>query len=93
VIAFPAGGIPEVVMDGETGFLTRHLTAESLAERIREVMTADRDKIRQIARNARRAWGELYTVSAYQQRITNLLEMLVPVSREEREAEMPLKRK
>ena len=34
VIAFPAGGIPEAVIDGETGFLTREFTAEALAARI-----------------------------------------------------------
>ena len=38
VVAFPAGGIPEAVMDGVTGFLTSRFTAEALAARIRDVM-------------------------------------------------------
>jgi glycosyltransferase involved in cell wall biosynthesis len=88
VIAFPAGGIPEVVIDGETGFLTRHFSAEALAARIRDVVAVAPDDVRQIASNARKAWAQSYTVGAYEGRITSLLETMVPASRKEREAEM-----
>ncbi len=86
VVAFPAGGIPEAVMDGVTGFLARQFTAEALAGRIRDVMATNVDKVREIARNARQAWAQFYTPGAYQRRITELLETFA----EEREAETPL---
>jgi glycosyltransferase involved in cell wall biosynthesis len=92
VIAFPVGGIPEVVIDEETGFLTRLLTAEALAMRIREAIASGPDMLRQVARNARRAWAQSYTVGTYQERITQLLGQLLgplaPASREVRATEM-----
>jgi len=77
VIAFPAGGIPEVVVDGETGFLTRQFSSDALASRIRDVIEAP-ELLERVARNARQSWTRLYTVPAYQKRIIELLERLTP---------------
>lgn len=97
VVAFPAGGTPEAVIDGTTGFLTRRFTAQALAARITDVMTAAPGTIREIARNARQAWARSFMVSAYQTNITNLLETLAlesgPASRADLEAEVPLPRR
>lgn len=98
VIAFPAGGIPEIVIDGGSGFLTRQFTAEALAARIRDVMRADAATLQQVVSNARRAWERSYTIGAYQKQITRLLGTLipetpVPASQEDREVEMPLQRR
>jgi len=86
VIAFPAGGIPEVVVDGETGFLTRQFTADALASRIREVIGAP-EALQRVARNARQAWARLYTVPAYQECIIDLLERVAPAAPTESETE------
>jgi glycosyltransferase involved in cell wall biosynthesis len=75
VVAFPAGGIPEVIEDGETGFLTREFTAVALAGRICEI-TASPANLSRAASKARRAWEQSYTVAAYQQRVIRLLEQL-----------------
>jgi glycosyltransferase involved in cell wall biosynthesis len=88
VIAFPAGGIPEVIRNGESGFLTTLFTAEALAEQIRGAMGADPAILRQVARSARRIWERTYTIAVYQKRITRLLEPLLPVSQAARETEM-----
>ncbi|MGP0074203.1 MAG: glycosyltransferase family 4 protein [Bryobacteraceae bacterium] len=93
VVAFPAGGIPEAVVDGVTGFLTREFSDCALAARIREAMTSEPETLRQIARNARQAWAQSYTLSAFQKHITNLLETRARASREERVTEMPLQRR
>jgi glycosyltransferase involved in cell wall biosynthesis len=97
VVAFPAGGTPEAVVDGVTGFLTREFTAQALAARITDVMTAAPGTIREIPGNARQAWALSFTVDAYQRNITNLLETLPsesdPASRADLEAEMPLPRR
>ncbi len=73
VVAFPAGGIPEVVLDGETGFLTRELSIAALVSRIREVIDAP-EQLQRVASNARQAWARQYTISAYQECITRLIE-------------------
>lgn len=93
VVAFPAGGIPEAVIDGVTGFLTRDFSSVALAARIREVMATDPERVRQIVWNARNAWARSYTLSAYQKRITNLMETLATVRPEDRAAEMRLQRR
>jgi len=73
VVAFPVGGIPEVIADGQTGFLVNDTTAEALAGRIRELLNGDAETLHKIAHSARRAWERHYTVAAFQQRITNLM--------------------
>jgi glycosyltransferase involved in cell wall biosynthesis len=92
VLAFPAGGIPEAVIDGVTGFLTREFSSNALAARIREAIASNPNDMRRVVSNARQAWAQSYTLDAYRTRITNLLESLVPASREGREAETPLQR-
>jgi glycosyltransferase involved in cell wall biosynthesis len=77
VVAFPVGGIPEVIADGETGFLVSDTTPQALAGRIRELLNGDAETLHRVSRNARRAWEQRYTVTAYQQRITNLMEEVI----------------
>ena len=77
VVAFPVGGIPEIVTDRETGFLTVAPTPEALAQRMRDIMTADPEGLRKIAANARRAWEQWYTLEAYRKKITDLIEQVV----------------
>jgi len=55
VVAFPVGGIPEVVADGETGFLVSGATPQALAARIRELLSGDAETLRRVSRNARQA--------------------------------------
>jgi glycosyltransferase involved in cell wall biosynthesis len=87
VIAFSVGGIPEVVIDAETGFLTRETSPEALAARIRDVIVSDPQALRQVVANARKAWERSYTLTQYQERITAVIESLVLGSRPERETE------
>lgn len=74
VVAFPTGGIVEVIADGETGFLTRDRSPGALAERLAEVMIGDPANLRRIAAQARRAWELSYRLDLYQARITALIE-------------------
>jgi glycosyltransferase involved in cell wall biosynthesis len=71
VVAFPVGGIPEAVEDRVTGFLAR----ESLAAASRDALNIAPARLHFIARNARTQWEQNYTLAAYRERITNLMEM------------------
>jgi glycosyltransferase involved in cell wall biosynthesis len=77
VVAFPVGGIPEVITDGETGFLVPERTPEALAARIRKIIIRGRGPLRQVASNARSLWERDYTVEVYRKNITAVMESLV----------------
>jgi glycosyltransferase involved in cell wall biosynthesis len=77
VIAFPTGGIPEVITDAETGFLTRDHSSAALAACLLEVITGDPENPKGIAARARCAWERSYRVEVYQKRITELMLKLV----------------
>ncbi len=86
-VAFPTGGILEVIVDGQTGFLSGEPSAESLATRIREIITMDPERVQDVVARARRSWELHYTVANYQQRITELMSTLASPSRAEYETE------
>ncbi|HTB14874.1 MAG TPA: glycosyltransferase family 4 protein [Bryobacteraceae bacterium] len=73
VVAFPVDGIPEVIEDRVTGFL-----AVDLAKTLREVVEADPETLRAVARNARRKWEARYTLPLYRERITDVMAQCVP---------------
>ncbi|MBZ5611416.1 MAG: glycosyltransferase family 4 protein [Acidobacteriia bacterium] len=89
VVAYPTGGIPELVVDGETGFLAPEKSSEALADRIATVMTTQPDSLRRIVANARQTWERSYTLAVYQERITDLMERSVSLCRAERETATP----
>jgi glycosyltransferase involved in cell wall biosynthesis len=93
VIAFATGGIPEVIDDGETGFLVSPGTPEELAARIRTVILSDPDAVRRIVIKARRSWEQSYTVSSYQSCIMDVVQQTSLSWRAEHETAPPPVRK
>ncbi len=77
VVAFPIGGIPEIIRDGETGFLVPQKTVEALAARIQEIACQDPSVLHTVAAHARRDWERRHTVEKYQNSLTNLMAHLV----------------
>ncbi len=77
VVAFPAGGISEVITDGETGFLVMEASAKALAGKIRDVLQGDPAILQKIAVQARRRWEASYTLAGHQNRVMELLERVV----------------
>ena len=73
VVAFPSGGIPEIIEDGVTGFLTRASTPEALARRMADVLTMDCSRLRSVVNRAYKSWHATYTLDSYQQQVTDLL--------------------
>jgi glycosyltransferase involved in cell wall biosynthesis len=67
VIAFPSGGIPEVVEDGVTGLLAR--SSEDMALRALDLLTGDPRRLIAIAQAARESWARRFTLERYHHQI------------------------
>jgi len=89
VIAFPAGGIGEVISDRETGFLVPEASGQGLAAQIREVLTSDPLILKKTAGRARQVWEESYTLAGYHHRIIDLVENVVSAWRAKHETAAP----
>jgi glycosyltransferase involved in cell wall biosynthesis len=73
VVAFPAGGIPEVLKDGQTGFLAEAPNAEALAHRILSVLRMDRDLLSVVVKRAKAEWNNRFTLRRYQDGVCSVL--------------------
>jgi glycosyltransferase involved in cell wall biosynthesis len=73
VVAFAAGGIPEIIKDGQTGFLASGSSAEALAARIRSVLQMDSGRLRETVWEARKAWHDRYTLAHFQQQVADVI--------------------
>lgn len=73
VIAFPSGGIPEVLDDERTGFLTTEPTSEALASRILAVLRMNPAYLEGIVQHARDQWFRRFGLDRYRNHVINLL--------------------
>jgi glycosyltransferase involved in cell wall biosynthesis len=72
VIAFPSGGIPEVIDDGVTGILAN--TTGDMAQRAIELLTGAPRRLIAIAHAARESWARRFTLERYHQQIIRAME-------------------
>ena len=73
VVAFPCGGIPEIVRDGDTGFLTSGTGPDALAHRICSVIEMMPSRVAAVVNRAWKRWDEEHTVDIYRERVGRLL--------------------
>ncbi len=73
VVAFPTGGIPEIVVDGEDGFLVSPSTPAALAERILVLLLRQPHLLQTAAQAARQAWSRRFTLERYRRRILAIM--------------------
>lgn len=62
VLATPVGGVPDVIKDGETGFIMEDNTPECIAENVIRVL--EHQKLDEIVKNARNVIEKEYTYEA-----------------------------
>ena len=77
VVAFPSGGIPEVVDDGVTGLLVS--TCEGMAQRAIELLTGDPRRLISLAQAAHESWQRRFTLERYQQQILRAIQAAAPL--------------
>ena len=68
VLALDSGAIPEVVRDGENGFLLGSAAPQEIARRLRELVP-QRERLEAVAERARREWEERFTVERYRREV------------------------
>jgi len=71
VLATPVGGIPDIIRDGETGFIMEDNSAECIARSIVRVL--DNEDLEQVAGNARALVEKEYTYEAAVEKYGSLL--------------------
>jgi glycosyltransferase involved in cell wall biosynthesis len=68
VIAFVAGGIPEIVTEGETGFLVEPPTPEMLAEKL-DSLLREPEQLNAAADRAYQTWKVNFTLERYRREV------------------------
>jgi len=68
VVAYPSGGIPELIRDGYSGLLTRSPSAGELADLIRE-LAANPELRSRLASNGRREWAARFRVKRFRSEV------------------------
>ena len=73
VIGGDVGGTPDIVVDGETGFLVKHGDVDTLANRLISLLQ-DADLRRRMGVAGRRRLEENYTFDRFRERLSDLLD-------------------
>ncbi len=72
VVAFPTGGIPEILHDGETGFLVKPSTPLALAEKILNAFSR-KSTLAAVARAGHELWKAQFTVERYRKEMLEIM--------------------
>lgn len=76
VVAYPSGGIPELITSGHTGILTESPSPDALARSISDLL-AHSGKIQGLAARGREEWQRRFRIDTFQNNICNQLENAV----------------
>jgi glycosyltransferase involved in cell wall biosynthesis len=73
VVAYPTGGIPEILTEEQTGFLVNPMGPQALAERILSLVLQQPERLEQAAAAGRALWREKFRVERYQLEVVEIL--------------------
>jgi glycosyltransferase involved in cell wall biosynthesis len=79
VVAYPSGGIPEIVAHGRTGLLTQSSDSEALAATLQQLL-ADRNQMERLSLEGRAEWKMRFTRAGFQNAICEVIESRARVS-------------
>lgn len=74
VLATSVGAIPDVIKDGETGFLLENNSPECIAETALKILHMPDDKLEKVSDNARALVEEKFTFEAAVERWSEIME-------------------
>lgn len=74
VLATPVGGVPDVIKDGETGFIIENNSPECIAENI--IRALEYPNLNEIVKNAKKIIEDKYTYEAAVERYRRILETI-----------------
>lgn len=83
VVAYPSGGIPELVRHGETGLLTRSHNAESLAAALRE-LSGDAAMMARFSLCGREEWEHRFQLDRCQRDLCDFIQEVCATTSERR---------
>ncbi len=72
VVAFPSGGIPEMIEDGNDGLLAS--SVEEMARKAIELLRGDPARLAAISHAARESWRRNFTLDRYRRRVLDTME-------------------
>lgn len=76
VVSTIEGGIPDIVLDNETGFLVEKADALALADKLEALITSETLR-RKLGLAARRRYEDCYTKEKFERRIANILKSVL----------------
>ena len=74
VVAFAVGGIPEIIRDGETGFLVKEGTPAALADGIASVLRMDQRQVAGLRTRGQQAWRKDYSLEQFHCEVCNIVQ-------------------
>ena len=75
VVAYPAGGLPELIEHGTNGILSSESTPQSLAVALKDLL-ADRQQAERLGRNARQSYLSRFTLERFRQEVAAVLDRI-----------------
>lgn len=74
VLATPVGAIPDIIKDGQTGFLLENNSPECIAETVLKVLDMPDDKLEKVSDNACALVEKKFTFEAAVERWSGIIE-------------------
>ncbi|MFC1785508.1 glycosyltransferase family 4 protein [Candidatus Neomarinimicrobiota bacterium] len=76
VVSVYEGGIPDMVKDGQTGFLIKKNDPIELANKL-EILIKDKDLRNRMGKTGRKKYLDNFTINHFEERLTNILDKII----------------